>query len=812
MPGKPFSGKQKKQQLQEKRAKKREKEANQRDSDDSAASDAQEQHYERDQPKHETKETAKSTKKQDQTGTKGNQSNPKEAAVDVYGGDKKGVRSEFKKEQMKEVKERQKANYAPLVEREFINADVGIPFGQWFKVSNVAAGRKYSTVVDGVTMGISGYSSTFLYSIALPRRARMSGEDGKDIFACNDDDSDDYDQGPRGGRGGRGRGRGGRGGKAQTGRHESTDDSTTTSEDENGTPSTSSDTETTPSAADAPNAKIKAVKARLKAASEYDVRERHVFRHWMNAIDRNFGDTHDAANATDTHETSVGYIAQPHGKSGNGEEESKADNDTEDIEGVPQEEEGPKKQKRIGRRNRAVDKANNPQEPRRSPVHPLANLELNLFERNIDVWRQMWRTVENSDVVVAVADARYPTVHLPLSLFMHVIGEYSKPVVVVLNKADLLKDAMLAKWEHFLRSFWDTALKPLLPPEKRSLVDQIAICRFTCSPEAGTALAKDDEQATSRRKKKAPRNAKLYEELKAGESKKGQSAYAPSRKEMRGHRFDYTEGKGSGSDDDDEQSDSSSNSDDLEAVARAKAKSQENVRKELIIVKEMINTILNVCKRKGLGLSKDTAVPLPADHPPIHIGFVGHPNVGKSSLINCIKGSKVVSVSATAGHTKHLQTVPLLADGVVLIDCPGLAFPVLGLPKPMQAVLGTHQIAQTRDPQSGVGYLGARLQLERIYQLKRLDNDDTEPWSAYELCESYGHKKGYHVKKGKGAIDVHRAAIALLAEAYDGRLVLAFAPPADEYLSSDAFKNTVSKYLYLDPEWAASAEQDERHS
>eukprot|EP00388_Colpodella_angusta_P028425 GDKK01012482.1.p1 GENE.GDKK01012482.1~~GDKK01012482.1.p1 ORF type:complete len:223 (-),score=11.91 GDKK01012482.1:174-842(-) len=222
----------------------------------------------------------------------------------------------------------------------------------------------------------------------------------------------------------------------------------------------------------------------------------------------------------------------------------------------------------------------------------------------------------------------------------------------------------------------------------------------------------------------------------------------------------------------------------------------------------MINTILAVCKRKGLGLAEGAAVPLPADHQPIHIGFVGHPNVGKSSLINCIKGAKVVSVSATAGHTKHLQTVPLLADGAVLIDCPGLAFPVLGLPKPMQAVLGTHQIAQTRDPQSGVGYLGARLQLERIYQLKKLDNDDSEPWSAYELCEAYGKKKGFHVKKGKGSIDVHRAAIALLAEAYDGRLVLAFAPSPDVYLDSEPFKDTVSKYLYLDPEWVATGRNE----
>ena len=41
------------------------------------------------------------------------------------------------------------------------------------------------------------------------------------------------------------------------------------------------------------------------------------------------------------------------------------------------------------------------------------------------------------------------------------------------------------------------------------------------------------------------------------------------------------------------------------------------------------------------------------------IGFIGQPNVGKSSLINSIFGKKVVSASRTPGHTKHFQTLHL---------------------------------------------------------------------------------------------------------------------------------------------------------
>ena len=66
----------------------------------------------------------------------------------------------------------------------------------------------------------------------------------------------------------------------------------------------------------------------------------------------------------------------------------------------------------------------------------------------------------------------------------------------------------------------------------------------------------------------------------------------------------------------------------------------------------------------------------------ITIGCCGFPNVGKSSLLNSLFGKKVVSVSKTPGHTKHLQTL-YLTNTVRLCDCPGLVFPSL-VTKPLQ--------------------------------------------------------------------------------------------------------------------------------
>ncbi|PCH34588.1 nucleoside triphosphate hydrolase protein [Wolfiporia cocos MD-104 SS10] len=55
------------------------------------------------------------------------------------------------------------------------------------------------------------------------------------------------------------------------------------------------------------------------------------------------------------------------------------------------------------------------------------------------------------------------------------------------------------------------------------------------------------------------------------------------------------------------------------------------------------------------------------------VGVVGYPNVGKSSLINTLKRSKVCAVAAQPGHTKELQTVQL-ERGLRVLDSPGVVF------------------------------------------------------------------------------------------------------------------------------------------
>ena len=77
--------------------------------------------------------------------------------------------------------------------------------------------------------------------------------------------------------------------------------------------------------------------------------------------------------------------------------------------------------------------------------------------------------------------------------------------------------------------------------------------------------------------------------------------------------------------------------------------------------------------------------------------------------MNSIIGTKVLSVSRTAGHTKHLQHI-FLDDpyGVCVMDCPGLIFP-MRQPRYIMELCGLCPIAQIRETMSAIRFLAENI-------------------------------------------------------------------------------------------------------
>jgi len=184
----------------------------------------------------------------------------------------------------------------------------------------------------------------------------------------------------------------------------------------------------------------------------------------------------------------------------------------------------------------------------------------------------------------------------------------------------------------------------------------------------------------------------------------------------------------------------------------------------------------------------------------ILLGLVGHPNVGKSSLVNSIMGGKFVSVKATPGHTKTLQTL-ILDDRTCLCDSPGVVFPRLEVPREVQIVGMLIPLAQVREPFSALRWvmehsprpLAELLNLKpaSLAQVMELRDSGVEaldldavpaaeegnplPWSPMLLSVQYAQQRGL-VKSG--GPDHLKAGMEILEKVLDGRLPYIVSPPS----------------------------------
>lgn len=360
--------------------------------------------------------------------------------------------------------------------------------------------------------------------------------------------------------------------------------------------------------------------------------------------------------------------------------------------------------------------------------------QLSWFEHNLEVWRQLWRVLEISDVILIIIDIRHPVLHLPTTLYRYLTQELRRKVVAVFNKTDLVAEKTVYAWTKYFEEVY---------PE-------LHIANFSCFPRDET-LIDDTSTYVLKTRLKRPRKRNY----RASGIRDILLTCKDVQLDKQGVTVDWNSIIRNYDLESQQDGDEPHHLDDV-SDSGSETGSMDGLDDEF-------SGILDIT---------DQEVTPHRDY--VTIGLVGHPNVGKSSLINSIMGRTVVSASRTPGHTKHFQTIHLTAN-VRLCDSPGLVFPSL-LPKPLQILSGMFPIAQVQEPYSTIQYLAERIPLEKILRLTPPDHNKDHAWSAWDICEEYAKDRGFFTAKAARP-DVYRAANVILRLANDGRILLSFKPP-----------------------------------
>ncbi|KAF9535719.1 NUC091 domain-containing protein [Crepidotus variabilis] len=170
---------------------------------------------------------------------------------------------------------------------------------------------------------------------------------------------------------------------------------------------------------------------------------------------------------------------------------------------------------------------------------------------------------------------------------------------------------------------------------------------------------------------------------------------------------------------------------------------------------------------------------LHSDKKQISVGFVGYPNVGKSSVINTLKSGKVCRVAPIPGETKVWQYITL-TKRIYLIDCPGIAPASSNDSQSAKVLKGVVRVEALPTPSEHIPALMERVKpvyLSRTYGVPIPDsNDPTKSWEPEDFLDKLARMKGRLLKQGEPDLD--SVAKIILSDWVRGRIPF-FVPPPD---------------------------------
>jgi len=413
-------------------------------------------------------------------------------------------------------------------------------------------------------------------------------------------------------------------------------------------------------------------------------------------------------------------------------------------------------------------------------LQEIDDLLMTPFERNLEVWRQLWRVIERSDLVVQIVDARNPLMFRSDDLDKYVKEvDKKKRNLLLVNKADMMTLEQRVAWaEYFMEHginfrFFSAELAKEMN-EARGSDDEEEVQEES---ESESEEESDDEESASDvdSHEGSDVEAELPEDVKKVAQKQKKVEFQDQQDKENQWVDEET----------------------LDGPPQMDVPLPLEEQTRILTTEDLEALFLKHSPK----ISKKDQDPT---KPPrkTQIGLVGYPNVGKSSTINALLGAKKVSVSATPGKTKHFQTIHL-SDKVVLCDCPGLVFPNFANTKAELVCNGVLPIDQLRE-YSGPGTLVAQripqAFLEAVYgmkiQTRPIEEGGTGWPTGEEVLRAYARARGF-ATQGLGQPDESRAARWILKDYVKGKLLFCQPPPSDPPIDPHHFNRELYDAAHL---------------
>ncbi len=190
------------------------------------------------------------------------------------------------------------------------------------------------------------------------------------------------------------------------------------------------------------------------------------------------------------------------------------------------------------------------------------------------------------------------------------------------------------------------------------------------------------------------------------------------------------------------------------------------------------------------------------DRQQICVGFIGYPNVGKSSIINTLRGKKVVNVAPIPGETKVWQYITLMRR-IFLIDCPGVVSPSSKDTETEIVLKGVVRVENLKAADAHIQAVLDRVKKEYIHKT----------YSVNEWKDSEDFLKQLAVRSGRllkgGDPDTDSVAKVVLNDWQRGKIPFFVPPPFDDAKEAEVRKKALEQ---LDEEVAEAkdAQEDEQ--